>query len=299
MLNDCIEYFEPIESEDRLQLLYRAADIFDQYGFSGPDVDTSLALENTRAENGTSNLAWDRCYVIIQDAMDMLLVGMGLSLENSTILHKLELLAALKIVENTDMHTYITDVCTNEVLSTQERFETLIIFAISYYPLWLDTELSNIPDTFIARVLAVHQIPSDNEDTGVVIEDYRVGITRIRKFYAYCVKVNTQLRLHDLIGAGLKPNRPVSFLMQQNLEYLTELEPEAPDHAAMELVGLLLLTDIDFTNIIAVAGQYAEDFFTDTTFISRVGSEVARIVAESDIQGEMIDSNSTNEVIYG
>lgn len=299
MLNDCIEYFKPIESEDRMELLYRAADLFGQYGFSGPDVDTSLALENTRAEGATSNLAWDRCWVIINNALDMLLVGMGLSLSYSTLLHKLELLGALKIIENTDMHTYIVDVCSNDVLSVQEQFEALITFAISYYPLWLDTELSAIPDTFIGRVLAIHRDGNDNVDMAATQVDYRTGIKRIRKFYAYCVEVNTQLRLHELIQAGLKPGLPADFLLRQNLEYLTELEPEAPDHAAMELIGLLLLTDIDFTNIIATAAKYAEDFFSDTTFLSKVSSEISRIVAESDIQGETIDSNATNEVIYG
>lgn len=299
MLNDCIEYFLPIESDDRMQLLYQASDLFNQYGFSGPDVDTSLALENTRAENATSNLAWDRCYLIINDALDMLLVGMGLSLEYSTILHKIELLKGLKIIEDTDMHTYIVDVCTNEALSTQERFETLLTYALSYYPLWLDTELSNVPDTFIARVLAAHQIGADNTDIEDTVPDYRDGIARIRKFYAYCTRVNTQLRLHELISAGLKPGRPANFLMQQNTEHLTDLEPEAPDHAAMELIGLLLLTDIDFNNLINVTGQYAESFFTDTNFISRVTTEASRIIAESDIQGTTLDTNSTNEVIYG
>lgn len=306
MLTDAIEYFTGVESETRVDLLLNVSDIFGKYGFSGPDVDTSMAIDDARAMNYTANAIWDTIYVILESGLDNLLSGMGLSLINSNILHKIALLEAMWVLETTDMHDYIVDTIENDAVDTREKFETLIEFGMGQYPGWFDNELEFVPETLLTRLLKLHQ-PLQPGDGGVnAPADIRPGIQRIRLLYKYCEKQNVRLRLHDLIEAGVKPGIPIDFLMNNNLEYLTDYEPtyvgapSAPDLAAMQLIGLLLLCDVDFSNLTELAGQRAEQYFSDLAFAGQVTTEATRIISEAGVQGDLQTTDeSTGAILNG
>lgn len=305
MLTDAIEYFTPIESEDRVALLTICSELFDKYGFSGPDVDTSMALDDTRAAGETSNMAWDRVYVIIEAALDMLLTGMGLALSYASILHKIQLLDAMWLLENTDMHDYIVDTIENGAVDMREKFEDLIEFAMGHQPNWIDTELDVVPETIIIRLLAVHKPFVENEQEITNAPDMRLAIQRLKTFNAYCVKHNVVLRMHELVEAGVKPGLPTDFLLNNNLSYITEYEPidismpTAPDMAAMQLLGLLLLCNIDFTQLTQIASSKVEQYYNDPAFITAVSNEMSRIISESGVQDHFDPNQIENGVDHG
>lgn len=298
MLTDAIEYFTGVESETRVELLTNIAAVFEQYGFSGPDVDSSMAIDDARSKNEAANVVWDKLYVIIEAGLDNLLVNMGLSLINSTILHKIELLNGMYIVENTDMHDYIIDTINNDAVGTREKFETLIEFGLGQYAGWLDNELEYVPETLLTRLLDIHLPFQSGSDEYSAPKDIRPGIQRIKLFYKYCEKNNTRLRLHELIEAGVRPGTPKDFLLSNNIDYLTDYEPtpdtpSSADLAAMQLVGLLLLCDIDFTTITEISSQLAELYFTDIAFAGQVSTESNRIISESGVQGDLQTTDET------
>ncbi len=79
MLKDLINYFDPIESEDRLVFLQTAASLFEDYGNVTIDIDTSLMIDDARAGNELASQVWDRAYVMIERALDEMLNAMSLN----------------------------------------------------------------------------------------------------------------------------------------------------------------------------------------------------------------------------
>lgn len=290
-----IEFFSPWESEDRMALVYRAADLFARYGFSGPDVDTSMAIDDGESTDKSRTDIWDDCYAIIEVACDNLITQIGLELLNSNIDHKLSLLEALKVVEDNELHEHIVDVCTNDAEPARDRFETLVELGLGYYPSWLDNELQNVPEAFLMKVLRIHQKAADSMgDNGDMVIVDKEDIERIRKFYAYCKEINTRTTLHSLVEAQVKPRNPIDFVLSQYTEELTSYEPEAPDHAALELVGLLLMCDINFNLLLEETGKRIEQIYTDYNFISKAMASADRIISQSGVQGQQIEEHEVN-----
>lgn len=290
-----IEFFSPWETEDRIALIYRAADLFGRYGFSGPDVDTSMAIDDGESTDKSRTEIWDDCYGILEVACDNLITQLGLELLDSNIGHKLSLLEGLKVVEDTDLHEYMVDICTNDSEPPRDRFETLIEFGLGYYPNWLDNELQNVPEAFLLKVLRLHTAAAENTGANSdVMHVDKTDIERIRKFYDYCKKINTKTRLHDLVDAQVRVRNPIDFVLSQHTEELTSYEPEAPEHAALELVGILLLCDINFNDLLAETGRRIEQIFTDVNFISKAMACADRIISESGIQGQYTDDTEVN-----
>ena len=295
MLLHMIEFFSPWETEGRIALIYRAADLFGRYGFSGPDVDTSMAIDDGESTDKSRTDIWDDCYTILEIACDNLITQLGLELLNSNLDHKLSLLEGLKVVEDTDMHEYMVDICRNDSEPPRDRFETLIEFGLGYYPNWLDNELQNVPEAFLLKVLRLHERAA--ESTGAnseVLTVDKADIERIRKFYDYCKVINTRTHLHDLVEAQVRTRNPIDFVLGQHTEELTSYEPEAPEHAALELIGILLLCDINFNHLLEETGRRIEQIFTDMNFVSKAMASADRIISESGIQGQHIEEIEVN-----
>lgn len=287
MLKDLINYFEPIESEDRMVLLTDLAAMFEDYSNTTVDIDTSLMIDDSRSASELAPQVWDRAYIIIERAMDEMLVAMGLNVEAAPLLFKLDLLNACKTIEVTGMHEYVLETANNDSVPLAERFESLIEFALGRQVPELFDYLEEVPLSLMNRIYMAHKAYVENA-TAIDMSksiDYTKEISRIKNFFSYCKHKKITLRLHELIEAGVKPLMRTEFLLSNNADLLKELEPEAPDHAAIELIGLLLLCDIDFSNINAVVGKYAELYFTDTDFISRLSSQATEIISSSNITG--------------
>lgn len=292
MVTQLINYIAPMESEDRLAFLKRVGNMFSDYQHTGLEVEISLMLDDSRSLNEYASQIWDRAYVIIERNMDEMLVGMGLNVLNASVEFKLELLDACKTIEVTDMHDFIFEAATNDSVPLAERFETMVEFAMGRPCPELFDYVEDVPLTLMNRIYATHRSYVENTPPPdySVAPDYTKEIARIRNYNLYCKTRNLTLRFHELVAAGVKPLMRAEFLLGNNLDYLTDLEPEAPDHAAAELIGLLLLCDIDFSNIGAVVGQYAELYYTDTDFIARLSSQATEIISAANITGDVSSS---------
>lgn len=289
MLNQLINYITPMESEDRILFLRHLDAMFFDYQHSAMEVEISLMLDDCRSARETATQIWDRAYVIIERNMNEMLVGMGLNVLDATVQFKLELLNACKTIEVTDMHEFIYDTAVNDAVPLSERFETLMEFAMGRQVPELFDFVEDCPLSLMNRIFQIHKPYIENTaftDLNAPV-DYSKEIARIKNFFAYCKSKNLNLRVHDLISAGVKPLMRTEFLLGNNMDMLKELEPEAPDHAAAELVGLLLLCDIDFSNINAAVGNYAELYFVDTAFISRLSGQATEIISSANITGDV------------
>lgn len=295
MLNQLINYITPVESEDRLLFLGQLSAMFFDYQHTGIEVEISLMLDDSRSMKETASQIWDRAFVIIERNMDEMLSAMGLNVLNATVPFKLELLNACKTIEVTDMHEFVYDTAINDAVPLTERFETLIEFATGRQVPELFDYLEDCPLSLMNRIFLIHKPYVENTaftDLNAPV-DYTKEIARIKNFFTYCKSKNLSLRVHELIAAGVKPLMRPEFLLGNNIDLLKDLEPEAPDHAAAELVGLLLLCDIDFSNINAAVGNYAELYFVDTAFISRLSSQATEIISSANITG---DVNATEDI---
>lgn len=289
MLTQLISYITPVESEDRLVFLGQLSAMFWDYQHAGLEVEISLMLDDSRSMNETAAQIWDRAFVIIERNMDEMLVAMGLNVIHATVPFKLELLNACKTIEVTEFHELIHDIAINDAVPLTERFESLIEFAVGRAVPDLYDYLEDVPLSLMTRIFNIHKAYVENATPHDLTNpiDYSKEIARIKNFFTYCTNKKISLRVHELISAGVKPLMRSEFLLGNNLEYLKDLEPEAPDQAAAELVGLLLLCDIDFSNINAEVGKYAELYFVDTAFISRLASQATEIISASNITGDV------------
>lgn len=289
MLKDLINYMNPIESEDRIIFLTQLSQMFEDYQHTAIEVEVSLMIEDSRSNGELANQVWDRAYVIIERNMDEMFVAMGLNVENASVPFKLELLNACKTIEVTDMHEFVYDAATNDSVPLSERFETLIEMAMGRQCPELFDFIEEIPLTLMNRIYTIHKSYVENATPYdfAVAPDYSKEVARIRNFFAWCNNRKVSLRVHELVSAGVKPLMRTEFLLGNNKDYLVDLEPEAPDQAAMELIGMLLLCDIDFSNIGAEVGKYAELYYTDTDFIARLSSQATEIISGSNITGDV------------
>lgn len=292
MVTQLINYLAPMESEDRLAFLKRVGNMFTDYQHTAVEIEISLMLDDSRSLNEMASQIWDRAYVIIERNMDEMLVAMGLNVLNANVEFKLELLDACKTIEVTDMHDFIFEAATNDSVPLSERFETMIEFAMGRPCPELFDYIEEIPLTLMNRIYQTHRSYVENTPPPdySVAPDYSKEIARIKNYNQYCKDHRLQLRFQELVAAGVKPLMRTEFLLGNNLDYLSDLEPEAPDHAAAELIGLLLLCDIDFSNIGGVVGHYAELYFTDTDFIARLTSQATEIISGANITGDVSSS---------
>ena len=289
MLEQLISYIRPVENEDRIIFLQELSELFRDYQHTALEVEISLMLDDCRAMQETASQIWDRAFVIIERTMDEMLVGMGLNVVHANLPFKQELLTACKTIEVTEFHELVYDMAINDSVPLSERFESLIEFSMGRPVPDLFDYVEDVPLSLMNRIYLVHKPYVENSaktDLSLPV-DYSKEISRIKNFFAYCKAKNTSYRIHELISAGVKPLMRTEFLLGNNLELLKDLEPEAPDHAAAELIGLLLLCDIDFSNINAAVSKYAELYFVDTAFISRLASQATEIISASNITGDV------------
>ena len=73
---------------------------------------------------------------------------------------------------------------------------------------------------------------------------------------------------------------PLQILLTDYRLRLAVLEPKAPDAAAMELMGLCLLSDIPSNDIARGVRDAIELIYTDINFITQVDVAVERYITE-------------------
>lgn len=238
--------------------------------------DVSKVLESDTDKPIADNIEYiEHCLGVEIDAtLCQLGIGCG-----GTTMFKVSVLEGLKILEDInepDAVLAITEGATDPVMALCELLQLATTIP------WADyiSHIVTVPQRQIERIHSLYAAmveDSDGEVLSVFESNDKEKAIRLSRFMDIHNKTFVVEALMNMRPLGT----PMYILLNDYKHALGDLEPNAPQQAALEIMGLGLLADIPFTKFPTRIKEVVEEIYTSIDFITRANVELDRLIAET------------------
>lgn len=278
MLDSFIRYASKVVSEVRISQYLEIAEVFELYGTEGPNIAVGLMMD--AVENEPSHLVIDRAETLITEGLLEILTAIGVKVKDDvTKLTMVAILNAFDFIENSDESDYILEVTSSEETGDVEKLDILVNYATGGTIFNFSDYIDSIEDDVVSRIREVHipRVEYGEDDSIEPIDPSRLAL--IKKFVAKY----RRSRVEELVTGGVRPGLPMKKLLADNRSFLGAFEPKGADRAAIEYVGLLIMSDIPIGDLPTKSTVGLDTCFSSIPFISEVSAQTHFVIAELGI----------------
>lgn len=240
--------------------------VLDMYGYTSSWADIAEYIEHGLGD--PTALFIDTIEMLINAGLDDVLQKMTLTVDGNHVIKSM-VLEGLKVLESWDDPRAIMDIIEIDQSTQETLAELLSMVSPMHTEEWLPHLLDLSPSLITA-------ISSKYSDASIALEN-RVEpipdtkVTAVRRFIKrYPNSLAATALTKEFVPYGIS----MDALIKKYTLHLQVLQPEAPEQAALEIIGLTLISDTEYKDIRKVTKDFLDDAYIDMDFISRMNISV-------------------------
>lgn len=222
---------------------------------SGPAISSSVFIDIVES--------------LILAGLDKILVQFTLHVDGNHVFKSI-VLEGVKLLEDYDDHTAILAAIALDNSPAETMAELLAIVT----PLTVDELLMNIMDVSPSLITAIKSRYNDEE---IALEDNNTVGLEVNKKVAiqhYISTYPSSIAAYAITKEFLPYGITIETLLSKYRLPLQGLEPHAPEQAALELIGLVLISDAEHANIRTVVRNHIDFVYADMEFITKMNISI-------------------------
>lgn len=269
-----LEYFlDRNTSEMKRGLVLAGLDILNKYGLVAAWSEISQMLD-TSNDIDAPQLLLD-IEVIINTGLNNVLAQHQIQAEGFLGI-KIDILEGLKTLMDYEDSATILQFCDMDDDSVQTLSDLLEIVTVRTWADYSDV-LKSVSPSLIRKLGELHRAKGESED---LEQSFKVEPARrealVKHFNSYLMSLTKQAVSEDMTMIGT----PFNYIANRYKEQLADLQPMAAKQAAIEMVGLSLVSDTSLTDFVRTTKDRVDEIYSDINFITQVDSEIDNVVKE-------------------
>ena len=268
MLKDLEDSFYRILPAPRADLIVKAINELESVNFEN-GVAEVYQLWSGSPISDTAQMI-DDTEVILRTAHRMLLHRYGISLSEESLASLVETNERIRYIGTSMEHEMYREVLLKENDAIDTTAELL---AMPFGENWTkhSTKLAVVSEDFIQRVKDIHDVDPDEE--AVVPMD----VSLLRKYVRRFPRRVAENMVRDL---GMPPGTPVEATVSQYKSYLKGLCPDNPKDAAIEFLGMVILSGEGYDQLSRTTADELAKFYTDPEFLLKLPNQISMALNE-------------------
>lgn len=281
MFNTLKKTLEGVWSEEKIELVHRAEQVFLSYEYETPGVAINYLMQQSSTMPNEDLLF--RIMTVIEENVDILILNHTIKLTQASLQEKLFILEALALVYEHDDQERINFLASDNVTidDDRERFLEILAFVSGI-------ELHN----FEHCVWSVHPslIETIAHQSNAKLHDHDYDtlepptMERIELFKTYIAKYGRSATMLA-IAMGYRLNINYEFLLDRFQKDISALEPSDPKQAAIEIIGLLIMSNVALEDIRKKANITVSQLYNTPVFRTSTLSLISSVLSEVGING--------------
>lgn len=281
MLETLIKTLEGIWSEEKIELIHRCEKVFQTYEYETVGVAIDYLLKQS-SYTPTDDLL-NRIMSVLEENLDILILNHTIQVTEATIQEKLFILETVAMLEDHDDQERIYFLASDDVTSndTRERFIEILEFVSGVGMYRFEHTIWGVHDSFIDKVAEQAKAKLNDYDYDIIQPPL---LARIELFKKY-ITTYGRGALVLAISMGYRMNINYDFILDRFQADISKLEPGDPKQAAIEIVGLLIMSDTALEDVRKKANQTVSQLFTNAVFRTSTLSFISSVLSEVGING--------------
>lgn len=281
MFETLIKTLEGIWSEEKIELIHRCEKVFQTYEYETVGVAIDYLLKQS-SYTPTDDLL-NRIMTVLEENLDILILNHTIQVTEATIQEKLFILETVAMLEDHDDQERIYFLATDDVTSndTRERFIEILEFVSGVGMHRFEHTIWGVHDSFIDKVAEQANAKLNDYDYDIIQPP---TVARIELFKKY-ITTYGRGALVLAISMGYRMNINYDFILDRFQADISKLEPGDPKQAAIEIVGLLIMSDTALEDIRKKANQTVSQLFSNAVFRTSTLSFISSVLSEVGING--------------
>lgn len=281
MLQTLIRTLEGIWSEEKLELVHRCQAVFTTYEYETVGVAIDYLLKQSSSTPNEDLIL--RIMTVLEENLDILILNHTIQLTEATIQDKLFILETVAMIEDHDDQERINFLATDDSTDndTRERFVEILEFVSGVSMHRFEHTIWSVHESLIDRIAEQSNAALNDFDYDVLQPP---SIERVELFKKY---INTYGRSATMlaIAMGYRLNINYEFILDRFQNEISRLEPSDPKQAAIEIVGLLIMSNSPYEDIRKKANQTVSQLFSNAVFRTSTLSFISSVLSEVGING--------------
>lgn len=281
MLETLIKTLEGIWGEEKIELVHRCDKVYQTYNYETAGVAIDYLLKQAGGMPSDDLLC--RIMTVLEENLDVLILNHTIQLTEATIQEKLFILETVAMIEDHDDHERIYFLATDDVSINdgRERFIEIMEFVSGVGMNNFEHSIWGVHDSFIDKIAEQANAKLNDYDYDILQPP---SIDRITLFKTY-ITLYGRGALVLAISMGYRMNINYDFILDRFQNTIAQLEPGDPKQAAIEIVGLLIMSDTAIEDIRKKANQTVSQLFNSPVFRTSTLSFISSVLSEVGING--------------
>lgn len=258
-------------SVEKAGLLLGALYALDAHGFvrANAEIDSMLNTDNDL----DSATMIDNIYTVVTVGVDAVLDAHQITIDGNLDM-KVAALEGLLRLQNWEDASSIVALCDGSSDPIQTLSDLLEMVTDKTWSDFADCIIRATP-ALIEKLSAMYQdkVPVEEQSAFIPIDDMRRNaILKFLKLYPASIAKGAIE--NDMYKVGT----PFGIIVQNHHEQLAMQEPQAPKQAALELVGIALISNIPFNDFVKQTKDQIDAVYADINFITQVDVEMDSVL---------------------
>lgn len=247
--------------------------ILEEYGLVSAWSEIAQMLETSNNVD-TAQLVLD-VEVIVNQGVNNVLAQHQIKAEGNLGI-KIDILESLKILMDYEDSATIIQFCDLDDDPTQTLCDLMELVSNRTWGEYADV-LKEVSGSLIRKLADIHRAKGEAED---LEQSFRVEPQRkealVKHINTYLVSLTKRALAEDMTMIGT----PFKMIIHRYNDEITSLQPMAAKQAAIELVGLSLISDTSLSDFTRQVKDQIEEIYSDTNFITQVDMEIDNVIKE-------------------
>lgn len=279
MLIDYIRVMEGVVSAEKLEFLTRANALFLAYTQTHTDVLIGSLMDNNGSREYSNML--DEVYYFIEEGLDYLADELGIDFADINMQDKMLVLETFKQIEDFDDSDTIVRLLEADT-SLHERIVDVLSFVAGQDWTVFSDLITEVTTDTLTEIYTIHVTRKNEQEEKTSV----VRSKEIDRIKAYTNKYPNTLLEYGIRNSTYRPGLPLKPIFN---EHIATLRSYALNDdfmaAAINIVGLLLVTNVPLIQYANVARAISENIFSNVNFVSRVNTQINIIASEVTSNG--------------
>ena len=271
MMDKLKEYLSTAVHEHRADVILDALECLQKHGYMSAWAELGTTLEY--ASDESTAMVVDAIEHILSVGQEQLLNAFSITMTDG-IAMRTEVLNGILLLEAYDDGDAIRALCDN-VIDPVDTFADLLEVVLTKSAMHIVEHLVSVSPALISKIAGLYKPTNDADDATAFPTPSADRLTYIRN---YATQYPNAIARGLVIDESVRINTPMDILLQHQKLPLATFEPEAPQQAAIELVGLYLISDRGEKIVANDIKDYLDQLYSDMDFITAAGSAIDNIL---------------------
>lgn len=281
MFKTLINTLQGIWSEEKLELVNRCEKVFMSYEYETVGVAIDYLLKQASFTPNEDLIL--RIMTVLEENLDILILNHTIQLTEAKLQDKLFILETIAMIEDFDdqerLHFLATDDVTDN--DNRERLLEILEYVSGIGMHNFEHTIWSVHESFIDKIAHQAHAALNDYDYDVLQPPSLERVELFKKYINLYGRGATMIAIH----MGYRMNIDYHFILDRFQADITALEPSDPKQAAIEIVGLLIMSSAPMEDIRKLANQTVSQLFSNAVFKTSTLSFISGVLSEVGING--------------